>query len=93
MLVRRFQAKPQPVLDLLIGVHKLDIIPLTTEQAAIATDAYATFGRGTRHRAKLNFGDCFAYALAKSTGEPLLFKGDDFNHTDLVLAPESVYPR
>jgi ribonuclease VapC len=45
--------------------------------------AYRDFGKGSSHPAKLNFGDCFAYALAKFTGEPLLFKGDDFVHTDI----------
>jgi ribonuclease VapC len=48
-------------------------------------EAFVHFGKG-RHRAALNFGDCFAYALAKATGEPLLFKGDDFSRTDLVPA-------
>jgi ribonuclease VapC len=55
---------------------------VSLRQAEIAREAYRDFGKG-RHRAGLNFGDCFAYALAKVTGEPLLFKGDDFCHTDL----------
>lgn len=58
--------------------------PVTAEQAKIAREAYRDFGKGSGHPAKLNFGDCFAYALAKAMGEPLLFKGDDFVHTDLV---------
>jgi ribonuclease VapC len=62
------------------------IAPITIEQARIARDAYRRYGRGTRHPAGLNFGDCFAYALAKATGEPLLFKGDDFSQTDIVAA-------
>ena len=61
------------------------IIPFDAEQAIIAADAYSRYGRG-RHPAGLNFGDCFAYALAKKTGEPLLFKGDDFIHTDIPSA-------
>ena len=49
-------------------------------------EGYRDFGKGSGHPAKLNFGDCFAYALAKSFGEPLLFKGDDFSRTDVILA-------
>jgi ribonuclease VapC len=56
--------------------------PVTLSQAKIAREAYRDFGKG-RHRAGLNFGDCFAYALAKERGESLLFKGDDFRHTDV----------
>jgi ribonuclease VapC len=55
-------------------------------QARIAREAYRDFGRGSGHPAKLNFGDCFAYALSKVTGEPLLFKGEDFIHTDIIPA-------
>ena len=61
------------------------IEPVTAQQAKIAREAYRDFGKG-RHRAGLNFGDCFAYALAKVTGEPLLFIGDDFCHTDVDAA-------
>ena len=62
------------------------IEPVTETQARIARDAYRDFGRGSGHPAKLNFGDCFAYALAKTSGEPLLFKGNDFAHTDIASA-------
>ena len=61
------------------------IEPVTEEQAHIARQAYTDFGKG-RHRAGLNFGDCFAYALAKATGETLLFKGEDFPKTDISSA-------
>src|SRR2546427_12906930 len=61
------------------------IEPVTVEQAHLARQAFLDFGKG-RHPAGLNFGDCFAYALAKTTGEPLLFKGEDFKKTDLVSA-------
>jgi len=61
---------------------------VTFEQAQIARDAYKDFGKGSGHAAQLNFGDCFAYALAKAKSEPILFKGQDFNHTDLVSALE-----
>jgi ribonuclease VapC len=59
--------------------------PFTVEQAHIARQAFHDFGKG-RHAAGLNFGDCFAYALAKVTGEPLLFKGEDFKKADIVSA-------
>ncbi len=61
------------------------IEPLTVEQGQIARQAFLDFGKG-RHPAGLNFGDCFAYALAKATGEPLLFKGEDFSKTDIKAA-------
>ena len=60
--------------------------PVTAAQARIAREAYRDFGKGSGHAAGLNFGDCFAYALSRATGEPLLFKGDDFNRTDLTSA-------
>jgi ribonuclease VapC len=59
------------------------IEPFTVEQAHIARQAFHDFGKG-RHPAGLNFGDCFAYALTKTSGEPLLFKGEDFRRTDIV---------
>jgi ribonuclease VapC len=71
--------------DELVSAAELRVEPVTHEQARIAREAYRDFGKG-RHRAGLNFGDCFAYALAKDTGEPLLFKGNDFVHTDLAPA-------
>ncbi len=64
----------------------ISVEPVTFEQARLAREAYRDFGKGSGHPAKLNFGDCFAYALAKATGEPLLFKGDDFIHTDVGSA-------
>jgi ribonuclease VapC len=64
----------------------LRIEPVTEAQARIAREAYRDFGKGSGHAAGLNFGDCFAYALAKSMGEPILFKGNDFKHTDLAPA-------
>jgi ribonuclease VapC len=57
---------------------------VTEEQAKVAREAYRDFGRGSGHAARLNFGDCFAYALAKTTGEPLLFKRDDFLHAGIA---------
>jgi ribonuclease VapC len=63
----------------------IEIEPVTVEHAHLARQAYHDFGKG-RHPAGLNFGDCFAYALAKGAGEPLLFKGNDFNKTDITPA-------
>ena len=73
-------------LDELIEQANVSIESVTEAQARIARDAYRDFGRGSGHPARLNFGDCFAYALAKATGEPLLFKGSDFAHTDTASA-------
>ena len=73
-------------LDDLIRAADLAIEPVTDAQARIAREAYRDFGKGSGHPAQLNFGDCFAYALAKVTGEPLLFKGNDFGRTDIASA-------
>jgi ribonuclease VapC len=70
--------------DDLLREGGIAIEPVTEEQAKIAREAYRDFGRGSGHAARLNFGDCFAYALAKASGEPLLFKGDDFQHTGIA---------
>jgi ribonuclease VapC len=72
--------------DALVQSAGLVIEPVTEAQAHLAREAYRDFGRGSGHPARLNFGDCFAYALARSTGEPLLYKGDDFSHTDVRSA-------
>jgi ribonuclease VapC len=72
--------------DDLVREAQLVIEPVTEAQARIAREAYRDFGRGSGHPARLNFGDCFAYALARAQGEPLLFKGADFAHTDIARA-------
>jgi ribonuclease VapC len=72
--------------DELIREARIAIEPVTEAQARIAREAYRDFGRGSGHPAGLNFGDCFAYALAKAAGEPLLFKGHDFSKTDIEPA-------
>ena len=72
--------------DDLLRAAQIQVEPVTEAQARIAREAYRDFGKGSGHRAGLNLGDCFAYALAKVTGEPLLFKGDDFTYTDLASA-------
>jgi ribonuclease VapC len=70
-------------LDAFIRRASITIESVTEEQAYMARQAFIDFGKG-RHRAGLNYGDCFSYALAKATREPLLFKGKDFAQTDLV---------
>ncbi len=82
---RRMGAEAVADADRLIERTQIELVAFTVEQAQWARHARLTYGVG-RHRANLNFGDCFAYALAKATGEPLLFKGDDFSHTDIVAA-------
>lgn len=72
--------------DELVTAAELTVEPVTERQVGIARAAYRDFGKGSGHPAGLNFGDCFAYALAKDTGEPLLFKGGDFSHTDIEAA-------
>ncbi|MBN9533180.1 MAG: type II toxin-antitoxin system VapC family toxin [Alphaproteobacteria bacterium] len=67
------------------ALTRIEIIPIDTRQAELAVQAQQVYGKG-RHPAKLNLGDCFAYALAKAMREPLLFKGGDFAHTDIVPA-------
>ena len=71
--------------DALIEFVNISIEPVTLEHTRLARSAYAQFGKGV-HPAALNFGDCFAYALSKHTCMPLLFKGNDFPHTDIVAA-------
>ena len=73
-------------LEEIIETASMMIEPVTESQARIARQAYRDYGKGSGHPAKLNFGDCFSYALAREKREPLLFKGDDFGHTDLRSA-------
>lgn len=73
-------------LDDLIATLEVTIEPVTIQHAAVARQAYRRFGRGSGSPARLNFGDCFAYALSVVSGEPLLYVGDDFSHTDVASA-------
>ena len=73
-------------LDDLLAEAEFVVESVTAEQVRIAREAYRDFGKGSGHPAQLNFGDCFAYALARATGEPLLYVGDDFGHTDVRSA-------
>jgi ribonuclease VapC len=75
-------------LDELILDSEIVIEPVTVAQARVARQAYRDYGKGSGHSANLNFGDCFTYALARDKREPVLFKGDDFVHTDLRSALE-----
>lgn len=81
----RYRERGALEMDLFLAKAAIEILPFTRELAEIARTAFRLYGRG-RHPAKLNFGDCMSYALAKSRNEPLLCKGDDFPKTDLRLA-------
>jgi len=78
--------RSHPELDTLLTRAGAEVVPFDHEQARVARDAYARYGKGSGSQARLNLGDCFSYALAKVTGEPLLFKGEDFRHTDVTQA-------
>ena len=88
---------PDPVvraaIDDLLARLSIVIEPVTADHARIAREAYRSFGRGSGHPARLNFGDCLAYALAKATGEPLLYKGEDFAQTDIPYVGSRVERR
>lgn len=86
VLARRGRRDLLPLAERLRANFAIGIAPVSEAQAELGRDAYLLFGKGSGHPAKLNFGDCFAYALAKATGEPLLFKGDDFAQTDIPPA-------
>lgn len=75
--------------DDLVETLGIEIVPVTAEHVTLGRAAYRDFGRGSGHPARLNFGDLFAYALTRSTGEPILYKGDDFIHTDVISAVRS----
>jgi ribonuclease VapC len=81
---RKLDANPQRV-ELTVRDLGIEIVDVTRDQADAAVRAFLQYGKG-RHRARLNLADCFTYALAKSRGTPLLFKGDDFARTDIVAA-------
>ncbi len=72
-------------LDVLLSQTRIEVLPLTAAHAALAREAFRRFGKG-QHPAGLNYGDCFAYALAVALGEPLLFVGSDFGQTDVAVA-------
>jgi ribonuclease VapC len=74
------------ILDQICKQANIKFVPVDEHQLQIARQAYRDFGKGSGHPARLNFGDCFAYALAKALDEPLLHKGTDFSHTDVRSA-------
>lgn len=84
VLTRQGHGDLVAIADQVISTLSIRIAAVDRAQAEIARNAYHEFGRGSRHKAKLNFGDCFSYALSKAAGEPLFFKGDDFSHTDVL---------
>jgi ribonuclease VapC len=86
VLIRRYGAAGLSRLDRLRGALPIELRDVDAAQLDLAIDAYARFGRGSGHPAGLNFGDCFAYALAKTADAPLLFKGGDFAMTDVAAA-------
>jgi ribonuclease VapC len=86
VLMSRYGLEARGDLRAFIEQGGLQVEPVTAAQAELALEAYQRFGKG-RHRAGLNFGDCFAYALCKATGQPLLFKGQDFVQTDIATVP------
>ncbi|WP_067534995.1 type II toxin-antitoxin system VapC family toxin [Nocardia crassostreae] len=86
----RADRHPDPVIahraDELVRKLEISLQPVSVEQAAVARAAYRDFGKGSGHPAQLNFADCFAYALATLTDQPLLYQGNDFIHTDIRSA-------
>ena len=86
VMVNRHGPKAVSKLDALVREAGIEVENVTPRHAQIAIDAFAIYGKGRRHKAGLNYGDCFVYALAKTTGLPLLFKGSAFSHTDLSSA-------
>lgn len=85
VLEARFGSDGPGDLDAFLSTAAIEIVAVDRGQTELARNAFSRYGKG-RHRAALNFGDCFAYALAKGSGFPLLFKGNDFTHTDLPSA-------
>jgi len=77
-------------LDAVVKADGVSVVPFGRDMADIAARAFATFGKASLHPAKLNFGDCMAYAVAVSLGAPLLFKGGDFGLTDVTVHPASI---
>jgi len=88
ILESRYGADGVRDLDLFIAKAQVSLVPVDEEQANLARRAFQKFGKG-RHPAGLNFGDCFSYALSRALDSPLLFKGNDFNQTDVQCHPAS----
>jgi ribonuclease VapC len=86
VLEGKFGPRGGEQLDLFLARAQIEVEPVTAEQARIARKAWLRYGKGRGHASGLNFGDCFSYALAKSLGEELLYKGADFDQTDVARA-------
>lgn len=86
VLHRNGGTRRSQLFDEILKTFSIRVEPVPESQARLAVEAYHRFGKGTGHAAGLNFGDCFSYALAKEVSEPLLFKGNDFIHTDIETA-------
>jgi ribonuclease VapC len=86
VLSSRLGQDPRRLLNDFLREMDVEVIPFTAEHYEVAVDAFERFGKG-RHAAALNFGDCLTYAVARLSGHPLLFTGDDFARTDLVATP------
>jgi ribonuclease VapC len=89
VLTRRLRPEDLRRVERLFDEWEIKLVPFDAEQAEIASRAYRDFGRGSGHPAALNLGDCYSYALAKVSNEPLLYVGDDFVHTDVSAAYRS----
>lgn len=89
IVVDHRSARHQRAFAEVITLAQIALVPVTADQAAVARQAYRRYGRGSGSPARLNFGDCFAYALAITTGEPLLFVGNAFSHTDVDRPPRA----
>jgi ribonuclease VapC len=86
VLASERQAAPRAWLDRLLGSGMFSLERISVAAAVVAADAAIRYGRGSGHKARLNFGDCLSYAVAKHLNAPLLFKGEDFSHTDIESA-------
>ena len=85
--IRRLEpAEALSIVESFCAIADVEIVPLGADEARAAVDAHARFGKGRGHPARLNMGDCFALAAAVTRGLPLLFKGDDFSETDVIVA-------
>lgn len=92
VLLRRFNMAKVWEFDAFVDETGTQVLPFDEDQAGATFTAYGRFGRGSGHKAQLNYGDCASYALSRSRGAPLLFKGQDFIHTDIVAALPLLVP-
>lgn len=84
---RRGDEEALAAIGTLLSQSNITVVPFDTDHFLVAADAFRRFGKGRDHPARLNFGDCLAYAVARRAGAALLYKGADFGHTDLAFAP------